>query len=136
MVHTNHFYEIRRPLLARGHQAARDGKPITDLLSQLFFNIPSPVYQSLQVSIDKSAVDPSAGDQSAVCRSAGQQSGIGNCSTVPPGPTIYLPPGPLSQLGVVQKINEISINLQDTQKSPNWSPKTSRSVQNEVQIGA
>ncbi|MEC8568404.1 MAG: hypothetical protein VXY56_09010, partial [Pseudomonadota bacterium] len=96
----------------------------------------SLVYQSLQLSIDKSAVDPSAGDQSAVCRAAGQHSGIGNCSTVPPGQTIYHQPGLVSQPGVVQKINEISINLQYTQKSPNWSPKTSRSVQNEVQIGA
>ena len=101
-----------------------------------FFNIPSPVYQSLQVSIDKSAVDPSAGDQSAVCRSAGQQSGIGNCSTVPPGASIYHPPTGDSQLGVVLKISEISRYLQYTQKSPNWSPKTSRSVQNEVRIGS
>ena len=101
----------------------------------MFFNIPSPVYQSLQVSIEKSVVDQSAGDQSAVCRSTGQQSGIGNCSTVPPGASIYHPPRPCSQLGVVQKINEISINLQYTQKSPNWSPKTSQSVQNEVQTG-
>ena len=79
--------------------------------------MPSPVYQSLQVSIDKSAVGPSAGDQSAVCRPAGQQSGIGSCSTVPPGQTIYHPPGPCSQIWVVLKINEISMNFQYTKKS-------------------
>ena len=89
----------------------------------------------MQVSIDKSAVDPSAGDQSAVCRSAGQQSGIGNCSTVPPGASIYLPPGSLSQLGVVLKINEISMHIQHTRKSQKWSHKTSQSVQNEVPRG-
>ena len=32
-VHKTPRLEIRRPLLARGHQAAKDGKPITDLLS-------------------------------------------------------------------------------------------------------
>ena len=94
------------------------------------------MYQSLQASISKAAIDQSAGDQFAVCKSKDQQSGIGNCSTVPPGPTIYHPAPRFPQVGVVQKIDEISINLQYTQKSPNWSPKTSRSVQNEVQIGA
>ena len=114
-MHANCRYsDIRRPLLARGHQAARGRKPITDLLSQLFSNIPSPVYQSLQVSIDKSAVDQSAGDQSAVCWSTGQQSGLSNCSTVPPGQTIYHPPGPLSQIWVVLKISEISMYIQYT----------------------
>ena len=74
----------------------------------------SPAYQSLQDPIDKSAVDQSAGDQSAVCWSTGQQSGLSNCSTVPPGQTIYHPPGPLSQIWVVLKISEISMYIQYT----------------------
>ena len=53
------------------------------------------------MSIDKSAVDQSAHDQLAVCRSTDQQSGIGNCSTVPPGVPLYLGLGVFSQLGVV-----------------------------------
>ena len=49
--------KIRRPLLARGHQAAKGVAtyPIS------FFNIQSPVNQSSSLPIDKSAVHPSAG---------------------------------------------------------------------------
>ena len=55
--------------------------------------------------------------------------------TVPPGLTIYLPPGLVPQLGEVQKINEISMHVQYTQKSSKWCLKTSKSVQNEVPRG-
>ena len=48
---------------------------------------------------------------------------------------IYLPPAVVSQLGVVQKISEISMHIQYTRKSQKWSPKTSQSHQNEVPRG-
>ena len=41
----------------------------------------------------------------------------------------------VSQLGVVLKINEISMHIQYTRKSQKWSPKTSESHQNEVPRG-
>ena len=41
----------------------------------------------------------------------------------------------MSQLGVVQKINEISMHIQYTRKSQKWSPKTSQSHPNEVPRG-
>ena len=41
----------------------------------------------------------------------------------------------VSQLGVVQKTNEISMHIQYTRKSQKWSPKTSQSHQNEVPRG-
>ena len=55
--------------------------------------------------------------------------------TVPLGSSIYPQPGPLSQLGVALKINEISMHIQYTRKSQKWSPKTSQSDQNEVPRG-
>ena len=56
------YIYIRRPLLVRGHQAAREVGSITDLLSYLFFNIQSADYQSLSVFHDHSAIDQSAVD--------------------------------------------------------------------------
>ena len=53
----------------------------------------------------------------------------------PPGAPIYLPAPRFPQLGVVLKINEISMHIQYTRKSQKWSPKTSQSHQNEVPRG-
>ena len=80
---------IHRPLLARGHQAARDSLSITFLLSSMFFNV-------------QSAGDQSAVDQSAVCWPAGQQPGDWYWYTGPSGVPLYPPPGGLPQLGVSQ----------------------------------
>ena len=95
--------KIRRPLLVRGHQAARDGnKQSLNHWSLIltFFNVPSSTGQSSSVSMRNSPVDQSAGDQSAICCSAHQQSGIGNCSTVSPGVLLHPLPGVVPQLGV------------------------------------
>ena len=113
------------------------GKNYQSLISYLsvVFKIQSAVDQSLSVFHDQSAIDQSAVDKSAVCWSTGQQTGGKYCSTVPPGAPIYHQPAVVSQLGVVLKINEISMNFQYTSKSPKWSPQTSKSVQNEVPGG-
>ena len=55
--------------------------------------------------------------------------------TVPPGASIYPPAPRFTQLGVVLKTSEISMHIQYTRKSQKWSPKTSKSVQNEVPRG-
>ena len=78
---------------------------------------------------------PPAGEVSGIWCPAGQQSGDCWWYTVPPGWTIYLPPGPCSQLWVALKINQISMHVQYTQKSSKWCLKTSKSVQNEVPRG-
>ena len=96
---------------------------ITDLLSNSFSNIPSSVYQSSSTSIGKSAVHQSAGDQSAVCRSAGQQSGLSTVLLYPLDTHFTPQPGGCSQLWVVLKINEISMNFQYPPNHQNCLPR-------------
>ena len=99
---------IRRPLLARGHQAARGSLSITDPIS--FLNIQSPVHQSLSLPIDKSAVHPSAGLNLLF---AGLQVQVSHRT---PGVQFY-PPGqgvsqPWGVSGETLKFNEIPMNLE------------------------
>ena len=58
-----------------------------------------------------------------ICRFAGQQSGVVTGILYPPGSTIYLPKCLCSQLGVVLKINEISMNFQYPQNHQNCLPR-------------
>ena len=77
----------------------------------------------------------STGQQTGVWWSRGQQTDDIRLVTVRPGVTIYPQPGPCSQFWVVLEINKISMHIQYTKKSLKWCPKTSKSVQNEVQTG-
>ena len=77
----------------------------------------------------------STGQQTGVWWSRGQQTGDIRLVTRRPGQTIYHPPGGSPQFWVVLEINKISMHIQYTKKSLKWCPKTSKSVQNEVQTG-
>ena len=77
----------------------------------------------------------STGQQTGVWWSTGQQTGDIRLVTRRPGQTIYHPPGGSPQFWVVLEINKISMHIQYTKKSLKWSPKTFKSVQNEVQTG-
>ena len=77
----------------------------------------------------------STGQQTGVWQSRGQQAGDIDLLLDAPGAPICPPAPRFTQLGVVLKINEISMNFQYTNKSPKWSPKTSQSVQNDVPRG-
>ena len=66
--------EIRRPLLARGHQAGKESWPVTDLLSYFFSIFNQQLINLYQFFHDQSAIDQSAVDKSAVCWSTGQPS--------------------------------------------------------------
>ena len=69
-------YEIRRPLLARGHQAGKQGVSNHWSLILLFSIFNQQLINLYQCFHDQSAIDQSAVDKSAVCWSTGQQTGV------------------------------------------------------------
>ena len=129
------YIYIRRPLLAGATRLG--GKAGESLISypNVFSIFNQQMINLYQCFHDQSAIDQSAVDKSAVCWSTGQQTGGKYCSTVPPGASIYHPAPRFTQLGVVLKINEISMHIQYTRKSQKWCPKTSKSIQNEIPRG-
>ena len=127
--------QIRRPLLARGHQAAR--RVATNLsisYPNSFSNIPSSCHQfplTNQQLINQQVVNLLfAGLQFSHLGIGGL---IDRC-TVPPGAPIYHPPGVSSQLGVVLVRPWNSVEFQclysdltnhqigDPPKWPEWGP--------------
>ena len=67
----------------RGHQAGKQGWPITDLSSYFFSIVNQQLINLYQFFHDQSAIDQSAVDKSAVCWSTGQQTGVKYCLLYP-----------------------------------------------------
>ena len=123
---------IRRPLLARGHQAGR--RQLQSLIISLFNYLSAITYHN---SFQDLSHYMSAIGQSSIYWFAGQQSVVCTSLLVPPGTRVRPPSlrvlSALGGSGETLKFIKISMPVQWPHKSSNWCPKTLQSDQNDVQ---